>query len=127
MITVGTPGLGVRQPDGVLSRFRPDGIFVRMEFSSGWKIVRMGNRPDGKSVAWKSSGWEIRQRGPMRVADAQTGRPYSNHYPIRERGNGFQSNSLSHPGTGKWRSIEFIIPSGNGEMAFNRIQIRNLN
>jgi hypothetical protein len=105
---------------------RPDGK------SSGWEIVRMGNRsrgnrPDGKSVAWKSSGWEIRQRGPMRVADAQTGRPYSNHYPIRERGNGVQSNSLSHPGTGKWRSIEFIIPSGNGEMAFNRIQIRNLN
>jgi hypothetical protein len=48
MITVGTPGLGVRQPHG------------------------------------KSSGWEIRQCGPIRVADAQTGRPYSNHFQYRE-------------------------------------------
>jgi hypothetical protein len=25
----------------------------------------------------------FRWRGPMRAADAQTGRPYSNHFPVR--------------------------------------------
>jgi hypothetical protein len=35
MITVGTPGLGVRQPHGVLSRSCPDGE------SLGWRIIRM--------------------------------------------------------------------------------------
>jgi hypothetical protein len=51
MITVGTPGLGVRHPDGK---------------SSGWKTVNVAPS----------------RIGPMRVADAQTGRPYSNHFPI---------------------------------------------
>jgi hypothetical protein len=36
--------------------------------------------------------------GPMRLADAQTGRPYSNHFPVR-------MNLL-------FRSDEFIIPFG---------------
>jgi hypothetical protein len=78
----------------------PDGKSFRMENRSGWEIVpdgksfRMGNRsgweivPDGKSSGWKilrmenRSGWEIVHVGPsgigpLRVADAQTGRPYS--------------------------------------------------
>jgi hypothetical protein len=46
---------------------------------SGWEIGRMGNRPDGKiGRMGKSTGWRFRWIGPMRVADAQTGRPYSN-------------------------------------------------
>jgi hypothetical protein len=50
---------------------RPDGK------SSGWKIVRMENRPDGKSSGWKIANVAPFWIGPMRVADAQTGRPYS--------------------------------------------------
>jgi hypothetical protein len=53
MITVGTPGLGVRHPHGsTLTFFHPD-IFPSGRFS-------------------------------IRLADAQTGRPYSNHYSIRK-------------------------------------------
>jgi hypothetical protein len=37
--------------------------------------ARSGRPPAGGKIVRR----EIRQRGPMRVADAQTGRPYSNH------------------------------------------------
>jgi hypothetical protein len=89
MITVGTPGLGVRHPDGKSSGWK----IVRMENrpdgkSSGWKIVRMENRPDGESSGWRIVRMENRSRGPsgigpLRVADAQTGRPYSNQLQYR--------------------------------------------
>jgi hypothetical protein len=70
MITVGTPGLGVRHPDGKSSGWEilrmenhPEGKssggkILRRENhpegkSSGWKIIRMENHPDGKSSGWK--------------------------------------------------------------------------
>jgi hypothetical protein len=67
----------------------PDGKSFRMGNRSGWEIVpdgksfRMENPPDGKSFRMENrSGWEIVHVGPsgigpLRVADAQTGRPYS--------------------------------------------------
>jgi hypothetical protein len=65
MIPVGTPGLGVRQPDG---------------FSLGWKWLGW-KWPGWKWLGWKWLGWKMNADGtwigPMRVADAQTGRPYS--------------------------------------------------
>jgi hypothetical protein len=60
--TVGTPGLGVRQPEGK---------------SAGGKISRRENQPEGKSA-----GGKIASVDPMRVADAQTGRAYSNNFPL---------------------------------------------
>jgi hypothetical protein len=65
---------------------RPDGE------SPGWRIARMENRPDGESPGWRIARKIKRPDGkflvifhpdvfswigPMRLADAQTGRPYS--------------------------------------------------
>jgi hypothetical protein len=45
--------------------------------SSGWKIIRVENHPGGKSSGWKIANVDPSGIGPLRLADAQTGRPYS--------------------------------------------------
>jgi hypothetical protein len=61
MITVGTPGLGVRHPHGsTLAFFHPDGF-----------------HPDSFHPNGFPSGWFPSGRFSIRTADAQTGRPYS--------------------------------------------------
>jgi hypothetical protein len=64
MITVGTPGLGVRHPHGsTLAFFHPDG------FHPG------GFHPDDFPS----------KRFSIRLADAQTGRPNSGSIPFRRK------------------------------------------
>jgi hypothetical protein len=78
MIPVGTPGLGVRQPDGyTLTFFHPG------DFPPGW--VHVNSFPSRRRL-FHPDDFPIRTIFPsgrfsIRVADAQTGRPYSNHFP----------------------------------------------
>jgi hypothetical protein len=68
MIPVGMPGLGVRHPDGVLSRFRPDGnsltwtpsgrvrhpvVYAMRSWTSSNRVRHAGGgRPDRASLQW---------------------------------------------------------------------------